>query len=339
VLGRMRQASFAGGIGPMTALASGGPTLAYAGESGSSLPQSIGSALGQRLAYPVKAAPAGVPETSFWTQGVGAWGRFDGNHNAADASRTLAGFFSGVDRRLGPNWLAGLAGGYTDSSVGIGDRASSATIDTAHLAGYVGAQYGPWTLRTAAATSFSTLGTSRSIVFPGFTDSATAHYGATTAQLFGEVGYGVAFGQIAAEPFAGLALVHLSTGSLTETAGAGPGMAALTGSGMSDIGYSTLGGRAASTYVLPNGMVLTPRVSAAWEHAFGSVTPTSTLAFQSTGMPFILAGVPLARDAALIESGLDLYLNPRTRFGLFYSAQFGSHVRHDSVKGNLTWRF
>jgi outer membrane autotransporter protein len=344
VLGRMRQASFAGGIGPMAALASGGPTLAYADESGSSLPRSIDSALayagGQRPAFPVNAAPAAVPETTFWTQGVGAWGRFDGDGNAADVRHTLAGFFSGVDRRFGPNWLAGFAGGYTHSSISINDRASSANIDTAHLAGYVGANYGPWNLRTAAAASFSTLDTSRSIAFPGFVETATAQYGATTAQIIGEVGYGVAFGQIAAESFGGLAFVHLSANSFAETGGPGFGIAALSGSGSSDnIGYSTLGGRAATNYVLPNGMVLTPRVSAAWEHAFGSVTPTAALAFQSTSAPFTIAGVPLARDSALVESGLDLHLNRHTRFSLFYSSQFGDHVQHSSVQGNLTWRF
>ncbi len=45
LLGRMRQASFAGGLGPTAALASGGPTMAYAEASGSSLPPSVASAL------------------------------------------------------------------------------------------------------------------------------------------------------------------------------------------------------------------------------------------------------------------------------------------------------
>jgi outer membrane autotransporter protein len=342
LLGRMRQASFAGGLGPTAALASGGPTMAYAEASGSSLPPSVASALayagGLQPAFPAKTAPlaAPAPETAFWAQGVGAWGSFGGDGNAADVSHTVTGFFSGVDRRLGPNWLAGFAGGYTGSSININHRGSSANIDTAHLAGYVAANYGPWNLRTGAAASFSTLGTSRSIVFPGFVDTAIARYGATTAQIFGEVGYGVTFGQIAAEPFGGLAFVHLGTDSFAETGG----IAALSGSGSSDnIGYSTLGGRAATNYVLPNGMVLTPRVSAAWEHAFGSVTPTAALAFQSTGAPFTIAGVPLARDSALVESGLDLHVNQQTRLGLIYSSQLGNHVQHNSVQGKLTWRF
>jgi outer membrane autotransporter protein len=291
----------------------------------------------QRPAFPVKATA--VPETTFWIQGVGAWGNYDGVGNAADMRRTLAGFFSGVDRRFSPNWLAGFAGGYTNSSININDRASSANIDTAHLAGYVAANKGSWNFRTSAAASFSGLGTSRAMIFPGFVDTATtAHNGATTTQIFSEVSYGLAFGQIAAEPFAGLAFVHLSTDSFAESRGTGS--AALSGSGSSrDIGYSTLGGRVATNYALPNGRVLTLRGSAAWEHAFGSVTPAASLAFQSTGAAFTIAGVPLARDSALVGLGLDVHLNQQATLGLFYSSQLGSHVQDNSVQGNLNWRF
>lgn len=104
LLGRMRQATFAGGIGATAALATGGPTtMAYAQVSGASLAPSVASAPayadGERRAAPVKVSA--VPATAFWTQGVGSWGRLGGDGNAAGARRTLAGFFSGVDGRFG----------------------------------------------------------------------------------------------------------------------------------------------------------------------------------------------------------------------------------------------
>lgn len=313
LLGRMRQAAFVGGSDATAALASGGPTLAAA-------PQAAATA------------------TTFWTQGVGAWGRFEGDGNAAKLSRTLAGVFSGVDRRLGPHWLAGIAGGYTHASLSVGGRASSATIETAHLAGYAAADSGPWNLRIGAAASFSTLDTRRAVAFPGFSDTATAHYGASAVQGFGEVSYGVTFGRIAAEPFAGLAFVHQRSDGFAETSGSGT--AALGGAAANDdIGYATLGARMATRYVQPNGMVLTPRLSAAWQHAIGSVDTSAALAFQATGAPFAVAGLPLVRDQALIEGGLDLQIAPQARLGVSASAQLGDQVRHGSVQGNLTWRF
>ncbi len=253
-------------------------------------------------------------------------------------SRNLTGVFAGVDRRFGPNWLAGLAGGYTNSFLSMGNPASSADINTASLAGYVGANFGPWNLRGAAAGSFSVLDTSRSIVFPGFADAASAHYDAGTAQIFGEAGYGMAFGQIATEPFAGVAFVHLRTAAFAESGGAG--IAALSGSGSTnDVGYSTLGARAATNWVLADGMVLIPHASAAWQHAFGPVMPTAALAFETNGALFTVAGVPLARDAALVEAGFDLHLNARITFGVFYFGELAGGVQDNSVRGNLNWQF
>lgn len=56
-------------------------------------------------------------------------------------------------------------------------------------------------------------------------------------------------------------------------------------------------------------------------------------------MPFTIAGLPIARDAALLEGGLDLRINPQARLGLSYSSQLGSRVQRNSVQGNLLWQF
>ncbi|MGE5158489.1 MAG: autotransporter domain-containing protein [Gemmatimonas sp.] len=341
VLGRLRQASFADRLGPMAALGLGGPMLAHADGAGSdSRSRDRDSALAYadrpRPPFPVKAAAPAAPENVFWVQGVGAWGKFDGKGDASSVNRDLGGFFAGVDRRFAPDWLAGFAVGYTNSSLSIADPRSSAGIDTAHVAGYVGGHFGPWNLRGAASGSFNTIDTDRMVVFPGFFDAEGAHYHATTTQVFGEVGYGTSFGKIATEPFAGLAWVHLDTDSFVEQGGA----AALSGSGSTeDVGYSTLGARAAENYVLESGLVLTPHVSVAWQHAFGSVNPAAALAFATNGASFLAAGVPLARDAALVNAGLDLAVTPQLALQLAYFGQLADRVRDNSVKGTLNWRF
>jgi outer membrane autotransporter protein len=146
----------------------------------------------------------------------------------------------------------------------------------------------------------------------------------------------MAFGNVAVEPFAGLAWVHLDTDAFSETGG----LAALNvASGHEDVGYSTLGARLAATYRLANGMLLTPRVSAAWEHAFGDVTPAAALAFQSLGTAFTIAGVPLARDSALVDAGLDLRVSPQATVGIAYFGQIAKGAQDNSVKGSFSWRF
>ena len=346
LLGRMRQASFMGGAGPGAALGLGGPTLAYLGgadshagdlDSDSALAYSAQS----KAPFPVKAPPPAAqpaPETVLWAQGVGAWGKLNGNGNAANVNRDLAGVFAGIDRRFAPNWLVGLAGGYTNSSLSIADPTSSAGIETGHVAGYTAASFGPWNLRGAASGSFHTVDTSRAIIFPGFSDFESARYHATTAQVFGEVGYGASFGQIATEPFAGLAFVHLNTDGFAETGS--NNIAALSGSSSTeDVGYSSLGARAAINYVLANGFVVTPHVSAAWQHAFGTINPTAALAFESNGASFVTAGVPLAQDAALVEAGFDLNLTRQLALQVAYFGQLASRIQDNSVMGNVRWRF
>ncbi|WP_210162188.1 autotransporter domain-containing protein [Methyloferula stellata] len=346
VLGRMRQMGYDNAVGPMSALGSGGPQVAYAESAAgfvahadpAAAPMAYADARGSAPLLP-SILPLGVPvpETAWWAQGVGAWGRLSGDSNVATVSRDLAGFFTGVDRRFGENWRAGIAGGYTNSSVNDSGRASSANIDTTHIGTYAGGNYGPWNFRAGSAISVSTVSTDRSIIFPGFGDNASARYGAVTAQVFSEVGYGMALGTIAAEPFAGLAWVHLSTDSFLET---GSTMAALNGlSSQNNVGYSTLGARIATNYILPNGMVLTPRASASWQHAFGDVKPDAVLAFEGSVSPFAVAGVPLARDAALVETGLDLRVAPLATIGISYTGQIAQGVQDHSVKGSLLIRF
>ena len=338
VLGRLRQAPYASGTGALAALGTGGPMLAYA-DSFAPADSVLGYADSKKSAFPIKApplaAPVQTPDLTFWAQGVGAWGKIDSDGNAADVSRNLAGFFTGFDRRFG-EWRLGAAAGYTNSSLSVSARASSANIDTAYLAAYAGTGFGAWNFRSGATFAWNTIGTSRSIVFPGFAEQASARYGAGESQVFGELGYGMTFGAIAAEPFAGLAWVHLDTRSFTETGG----VSALTGTGnRDDVGYSTLGLRAATYYLLQNGMALIPRASVAWQHAFGAVTPTAALAFQSAGAGFGIAGVPLARDAALIEAGGDLQLTTQAKVGVSYAGQLANSAHDHSVKGNFTWRF
>jgi outer membrane autotransporter protein len=333
MLGRLRQASYAGAPGAMAALGFAGPdavsvageapALAYAG-----------------VPYPVKAPPAapsrGGSDVTYWMQGLGAWGRIDGDGNASAARSNLGGFLTGFDARFGDWGRAGIAGGFTHASVNVDAAASSAGIDTAHLGVYGGTSLGAFNLRSGAAYAWHTIDTTRTIAFPGFFDQATGRYNGGTGQVFGEVGYGLPFGRIAAEPFAGLAYVRVDTSGFNETGGA----AALAGGNNADnVLYSSLGLRIATSYMLQNGMALVPRFSAAWQHAFGDVTPSAALAFQSTGTAFTISGVPLARDAALVEAGFNLRVNPQMKLGASYTGELAGHLQDHAVKGTFTWNF
>lgn len=342
VLGRMRQASARTSTGPASALAYGGPMLASA-DAGTSRSRDIQSDYGPGLA---DARPGdndesprdAAPETEFWMQGVAAWGQLQGIGDTAGVSRNLGGFFAGADHRPVPSWFVGLAGGFTNSLVGMGDRSSTAAISSLHVAGYTGAAFGPWDVRAGAAASFNTVATSRNIIIPGFYDAESARYGATTTQIFTEAGYRAAFGKVAAEPFVGFAVVHLDTGGFAESGS--PGSAGLSASGSSDtLGFSTLGMRAATSVELSDSMVLTPQLSVAWQHAYGNTAATSTLAFNANAASFTTTALPLARDVAIVEAGLVLHLNRQLAFQASYFGQFASSLRDNWISARFGVRF
>jgi subtilase-type serine protease len=90
---------------------------------------------------------------------------------------------------------------------------------------------------------------------------------------------------------------------------------------------------------LANGTALVPRISAQWQYAFGDVTPAAGLAFQGTGAAFSVAGVPIARNTALIETGFDWRFSPQAKLGAFYQGELASHAQAHAFKGTFTWDF
>ena len=252
------------------------------------------------------------------------------------AERDLGGFVSGVDANLGGSWRAGLATGASYSKIGVAARNSSADVEAVHLAGYAGGNAGAFAIRGGGAWSWNEIDTSRAVIFPGFFEREEAGYDGDTGQIFGELAYPVAIGRVALEPFAGLAFISIDTDSFRERGG---DLAALNGRATSeDVGYSTLGLRGATARHW-RGMLVTPHVSAAWQHAFDDVTPGAALAFASTGIGFAVAGVPLAEDSALIDAGFDIALSARATAGVSYTGQFGESVTDNGVKGRFTWLF
>ncbi|MFC7395573.1 autotransporter outer membrane beta-barrel domain-containing protein, partial [Chelatococcus sp. GCM10030263] len=265
---------------------------------------------------------------TIWGQAFGSWGHTEGDGNAASLTRSTTGFFLGADAPVASNLRLGVLGGYSSSSFGINRRLSSAGSDDYHVGIYGGTQWGALGFRAGASYTWHDLKTSRSVAFPGFADSLTASYDAGTTQVFGDLGYridmgeafgGTAFGRAAFEPFANLAYVHLHTDGFAETGGA----AALTG-GRKDTSttFTTLGVRASTAFDLGS-VTLTARGSLGWRHAFGDDTPLASLSF-SGGSPFSIAGVPIAKDAAVLDLGLDFGIMENATLGLSYGGQFAT---------------
>lgn len=282
---------------------------------------------------------AGADRFAVWGEAIGSWGHTGGDGNAARLNRSGGGFFFGADAAVFDTWRFGAVAGYSRTGFDVKGRHSSGSSDNYHLGLYGGTSWGgsggDLAFRTGAIYTWHDISTSRSVAFPGFGESLKGDYDAGTAQVFGELAYGVSMGASRFEPFANLAYVGLHTDGFRETGGA-----AALASGSADAGttFTTLGLRGSTAFAF-NGVAVTARGMVGWRHAFDDVTPTSAMRFTSGGNAFTVAGVPVARDAAVVEAGLDVALTPAAVFGISYGGQFGAGAVDQSFKASFSAKF
>jgi fibronectin-binding autotransporter adhesin len=259
-----------------------------------------------------------------WMRVLGTWGHMGGDSNAAKLDRNLSGFLLGTDKQLDDAWRAGVAAGYTRSDLDAKRRSSSADIDSYHLMAYTAYQQEAFAARLGVAYSWHDIDSKRDVAVGAEGQRLKADYKARSAQVFGEVGYTIETGGIALEPFAGLAYVSYDSDTFKEKGGS----AALRGDADQDITFSTLGIRAGQTITLGNGSKITPRGSIGWRHAFGDTKPDADLSFINGGGSFSTQGVPIAKDSAVVEVGMDYQISANGKLGIGYSGQL-SHNDKD----------
>jgi outer membrane autotransporter protein len=57
------------------------------------------------------------------------------------------------------------------------------------------------------------------------------------------------------------------------------------------------------------------------------------------GRSFDIEGTPIARDAALVEAGLNFKVAPLANLGITYAGKFGGHANDQSVRASFAMKF
>lgn len=271
---------------------------------------------------------------TFWSRAFGSFGHRDGDGNATRIGRTIGGVFMGGDVLIAEKFLLGIATGYSHSFYNVNQLATSSS-DNYHISLYGATQWGPLGLRFGSAYAWHDLETNRSIAFASFSDHTKANYIAHTAQVFGEVGYGLPLDVVSLEPFARIAYVNFDANSFQERGGAAALRSPKDNQGTA---YTTVGLNAAKTFSSADRMTTTLRGSLGWRHAFGDRTPLSTFAFAGSSS-FATAGVPIAGDAIVMSAGLDVNVLKTAMLGIYYNGQVLHNIVDNGVRANLSWKF
>ena len=288
-----------------------------------------------------KAKPSAVtPPAVVYAQRVqtfGAWTNRNGDTNTAGYKSNTGGIMTGFDATFGGAYRLGVAAGYTRTNTHVDDRSSASNTDGYHVSVYGGAWQGPWGVQAGLTYSWNDVSSSRTVAFPGFSESLNGSYNARTLQGFGELNYSYLLGTTTLQPFAGLNYINHHTDGFSETGG----ISALTfASNDRNIGFTTTGMRAALPLVAPtagNGVAVLGRSTLAWRHAFGD-TDTASLA-SIAGSSFTVSGAPIDKDSLLAEAGLDFAVNADLMLGVTYAGQYGDDAREHQLRGQLRYQW
>lgn len=274
------------------------------------------------------------PTASVWGQALGSWASPKGSAEAPGFSDRTLGFVLGADTVVSDGWRIGgaYAHSWTNMNARMGD---TARIGTDTLAAYAGGDLGPVHARMGGAYSWHRVDTRRRVALPGFTDDLSARYKANTFQAFGELSLPVALGGATIEPFAGLNYVSLKTKGFTESGGSAALRAVST---KRNVTYTSLGLRA-STNVPALGTVLTPYASVAWQRALGDRATARQLAIAQTGRTFLVRGVPVQRDSAAIEAGVQANVMPGGSINIGYVGNLSRRWKDNGVKLGFSMGF
>ncbi|MDE1156150.1 MAG: autotransporter domain-containing protein [Acidobacteriaceae bacterium] len=266
---------------------------------------------------------------SIWMTGIAATDHIDGDGNAAGINGHVAGLFAGIDSDVSDHWRVGGLLGYTNASAG-----RDADWDSYHAGLYASAEWGALNFTGGAIYSKNEISTTRNLAFGTFEDDLKADYSSATRQVFADLGWREKLGPVTLEPFANLAYVNLDTNGFHEKGGA----AALSGSGgTDDVTLTTLGLRW-SADIGSTDLPASFSGTLGWRHAIGDLTPSSRFAF-STGSPFIIEGVSLPRDTAVVEASLSAKVTRTARVKLTYSGEFANSFASHAAKASLVVDF
>lgn len=276
-------------------------------------------------------------EWSAWAQAYGGWNKINGNGNYSDVKRSTGGFLVGVDTIAENGWLVGAFAGYSNSTIKADARASSADVDSFHIGAYAAKEWdNNIALRLGVANSWHKIDTERTAAFLGFgPESLTSDANARTFQAFGEVAYKIHTEKITFEPYSNFAYINHHMGSYNEDGGS----AYLRGSkSKTSAVFGTVGIRAKTEVKLGANTKATISAGVGYRRASNSVRGAASHSFTGSN-EFTVYGAPIAKDAAILEAGLDIAVSKKSNFNLNYQAQISSKSTSHTAGARFVIKF
>lgn len=274
-----------------------------------------------------------LPSTDpVWFTSWGHGGDIDGDSNAAKVNNNGWGIAVGSDGEVSENVFAGLVLGYEHTEVKSNARSSTANIDAFHLGGYAATELNTIKLRGGMAYSYLDTAMERDIWIEGLQGTAKSDPNGWQFQIFGDVSKDFKLSDTATvSPYVNIAHVWLNFDGEKEHGS----LAALDiKGGLDSTTFTTLGVRSEfKLSTIPN---ISLYGDLGWQHAFLDTNNYTSNRFHNVGNRFLIKGIVVGEDVALIGAGFNLNINDKNSITLGYQGQIGSNTSDHS--GNVMWK-
>jgi outer membrane autotransporter protein len=250
-----------------------------------------------------------------------------GTGSASLTDRTAGGAI-GFDYLANPNLLIGLGVAGSTSSFNVADRATSGTLDGAHLGVYGMQTWGAAYLTGLVSYSRFDNSTTRMIAGVGPTETATGSFASDQLGARLEVGRTWAFDRFRVTPFAAIQVSELWQRGYTETsftAAGAPGILGLSYQPVTVTSVPTfLGAQVDTRIALANGMAVAPFVRADWVHEFNPTRQITASFLTVPGATFTVDGARAASDSAKVDLGARILVNRNVALLASFNSEFSN---------------
>ena len=267
-------------------------------------------------------------------------------YGAAQQYFSTAGGAAGVDYRVNPNWVVGLAGGGSGFQFSVSDRTTHGDGSGGNVGVYASGRWDQlYAIGVLGYGRFSN-NENRDVVGINIGPLENAQ-GSFDSNLFGgrvEIGRNYPVGPVILTPFAALQFDRLHTDPYSETGTitgtAMPGVLGLHYEGHTAASVPLyLGGQIDGRFDLAPGVALIPSLRVAEVHEFNAQRTVAAEFLSAPGFPFLVHGASAASDAGQVQAGLRLALNGRmslyANFTGYFSAVGNSYGGFGGVK--VSW--
>ncbi len=283
-----------------------------------------------------------LPKWGAWMSGLGGFGSVGGNTNSGTLSYNLGGAAIGVDYRLDPRFLVGLAVGYSSGRQWVSGFQGNGNADTYSAALYASFNQGGLYVDALAGYAYSDNRMQRAMAIPGLaTRIANGQTGAN--QFLGQIEAGYRIGLLEAAqatitPFARFQTVAVSQNPFTESGAQSLnlGVAQQNTTSVRTIIGADLGANIPVGMERPLGVT----IRLGWAHEYADTSRPITAAFAGApAVAFTVYGAQPLRDAAVVGLGLNTQIGASTSIYARYDGEITGRDDTHAISAGLrmTW--